>query len=512
MAEFSQALISFMSSDDAVVRSLITLLILVLGHLGVKASKFSLKNLWIRGKEGLTKKKVDERYEAIQYVGYILDGLVIVLALIYLQTGVPGQIPAEFAEFLPNLLSAILIGILGIIAINLTTKIGSQFLRKAGIHRYLKEIGLSGNAMNLISGLVKGFLYLILLQIALTQLGIGQSFVQQLITASSWAAAFLIAGLIFYGFKDLFKNVAAGVYLKNSRLVRPGEEIKINDDTGKIRNISLFSTSVDTEEGYTLLTPNSRIMDSDMRFKRTKSDIETLEDMKNHFIAHEPGYCGPASMEMTLDIFGYQGSQEKIGEKSGCTEEGVDQEKLRESVEELTDNEVKTAFIEHDKISDVGDEFKAWFNDGALIVPVFDKSSIFPDHDSGDYALAVGFEANEVLMIDPAIQNGGVYYLEKRKLQEAMKDKGYIVLAPEGTTAQWRIKNNLLYGDKNYYDELSKTLETRLTKMLRQGRILKDVMPGSVQKYMENWRTQGYVTRLWQPEEEGDENGTSDSR
>ncbi len=80
--------------------------------------------------------------------------------------------------------------------------------------------------------------------------------------------------------------------------------------------------------------------------------------------------------------------------------------------------------------------------------------------------------------------------------------RGYIVLAPKGTTAHWRIKNDLIYADKSIYDELSKTLETRLRKIMRQGRILKNSTPNSMKKYLEKWSREDdqKLTRVWKPE------------
>lgn len=509
MSEILQALITFLSSESALVRSFIALLIIFVGHLSIKIIRMVLKNLWIRGSEDLTKKDIENRFEVLTYFEYVLNGLVILGALIYLQAGITLEVVNEFSQHLPNIISAFLIGVLGIIVINITARLGSELITRSGFNNYFRDAGISSGAMNLIKLLIKGFLYLILLQVALSQLGIGDTFISELITASSWAAAFMVAGLVFYGFKDLFKNIAAGVYLKNSRLVRPGEEVSIDEDKGEIQEVSLFSTSVETDTGYTLLTPNSKIMDSSLKFRRTKKDIRTLEDMKKHFVAQHPSYCGPASMEMALDIFGYRHDQDEIGEKSGTSKgEGTENQPLMESVEELTDEEVKTAFVEYDKITDLADEFKAWFNDGALIVPNFYKPKIFPEATTGHYVLALGIESDDILIVDPSDVSGtgGVYYVSKDRLLDSMGDhghkRGYIVVAPEGTTAYWRIENDLIYSDKKLYDKLSKTLESRLRKILRQGRILGDVTPRSVDRYMEKWRSEDKISRIWKPEEE----------
>lgn len=486
------------------VRLILTLLILVIGHLFVRLYKQGISKLVLEGREGNIK-DVKEWKNKIQYSVYVLDAIVIGFALFYLNSSTTEGVVSELTSYLPEILSAILIAILGIIAINVFTKLTEDFLKTIGIRNYFRDAGLSANSLKAVSSLLKAFLYLVLLQLVLGELGIAESTINELVRASSWAVAFLVAGLLFYGFKDLFKNFAAGVYLKNSRLVRPGEEVRIGDESGEINQVSLFSTSVDTNSGYTVLTPNSKIADSDLKFKRTKNDLDTLDEISSYFVAQHPSYCGPASMEMALEIFGHRHSQDEIGEKANLSKEsGVDEDDLMKAAEELTNSEIKTAWIQHDKISDLGDEYKAWFNDGALIVSNFFKPEIFPEATAGHFVLSVGAEDDEILNIDPSGTNGGVYYVNKETLYDAMGDfghqRGYIVVAPKGTTAYWRIKNDLIYGDKTLYSELSKTLESRLKKILRKGRILKNATPESVDEYMQDWTADQKLTRVWKPE------------
>jgi len=499
MVEFLSSLLSFSAGQDGLTKAVFALLILVLGHLTVKLSATLGRKYWA-DRQDLNKKELEERYEVLEYGSYLLDAGVIFAALLYLNTGLSSDLFTQFTNYIPRIISAVLIAILGFIGINLSTKIGKDFLKGLGAQGYFREVGLSGSSLTLLSGLVKGFLYLLLLQIALGELGIGNGFISQLVTASSWAAALLIAGLLFYGFKDLFQNYAAGIYLKNSRMVRPGEEVDIEGRNAKINKVSLFSTSLDTDTGRTLVTPNTKLMNSDIAFKRTKSDLETLEDIKSYFIAEKPEYTGSASIVMAMEIFGYRITQQEVAEEL----EDDGQEEIAELVEQKSEQGIRTGFVEHPKITDLGAELKTWFNDGSIVLTKIDKNEVFPESQGEQYILCVGIEEQEVLVIDPSA-DGGVYYIDTEKLHRAIggaKEPGYIVMAPEGTTAFWRIKNDLIYSDKNYYDELSKTLESRLTKIMRQGRLLQKSMPSALNDYMDKWRKHGDVTRLWSPDEE----------
>lgn len=192
-----------------------------------------------------------------------------------------------------------------------------------------------------------------------------------------------------------------------------------------------------------------------------------------------------------------------------------------ESVEDLTDEEVRVDYVEYDKITDLADEFKAWFNDGALIIPNFAKPVLFPEADTAHYSLCVGVEGDDLLIVDPSADtvSGGVYYADSSEMLEAMgefegRSRGYLVIAPEDTTAYWRINEGLIYSDKSFYDEINKNMELQLRRILRQGRILKNVLPEDLQSYLERWKKDEKVGRVWKPEstrDSGDEDETTNS-
>lgn len=510
----SEILVNFASGQEALFRTIVTLGILVAGHISAKLLATIFRKVWMIRKENLTKKTIEKRYETTRHLTYVMDAIIIGISLFYLNTGLTTSLTQEVASSLPNVLSVILIGMLGIIGINLLTRFGGTFFGSVGIRTYLKEVGLSRNSINLLSMAVKGFLYLIVLQIVLQRLGIGDTFLNKAITASAYAVVFVVAGLTFWGFKDIFRNLAAGFYLKNTRLVRPGEKVHMEDESGEIKGIDLFSTEIETDGGYRMITKNSKVMDADLKFKRTQSDIETLEDVKKYFIAQDPSYCGPASVEMALSIFGYRYSQKEIGEISETeVGKGTMPHDLIESVENLTDGEVQAEYVEYEKITDLADEFKVWFNDGALIIPNFAKPVLFPQADTAHYSLCVGVEGDELLIVDPSADtvSGGVYYAESSEMLEAMgefegRSRGYLIIAPEDTTAYWRISKGLIYADKTFYDQINKNMELQLRRILRQGRILKNVLPDQLQDYLDQWKREENVERLWKPEKDVEEN------
>ena len=507
MAILSQ-LAGFLTAEDLYIRLTVTLLILILGHLAVRIYRKGITSVLIERKEGANRKQLQQIRGRIQYSVHILNASVIAAALFYLNADISREILTGVGTALPNVLSVILILILGVIGVNIFTRLATDFFKTVGFKSYVRNAGVSREILQVSEMILKGILYLLILQFILTQANLAESTIQEFVQAASWALALLLAGLLFYGFKDLFQNLAAGLYLKNSRAVRPGEKVKFGEETGELQKVSTFSTEIDTQDGYSLMAQNREVMKSNFKFKKGKSDLDTLEEIIQYFVADKEGHSGPASMEMALDILGYSVTQKEFAEKTSEEDDSENREDnaeitnqdLMKGVEELTDNEVLTAWIESDHITDVGDEFKTWFNDGGLVIPFFDKSEILPTEDNSEYAVVVGVEGTEVLVIDPSKSSGGVYYINKDRLLDSMEGLGYIVLAPVGTRSEWRIKNDLIYSDKSYYDELSKNLENRLRKIVRQGSILKDVMPEQVQKYTEEWKSDEKVSRVWKPE------------
>jgi len=507
MVEPVSLLIELSKSQNTLAHLAITLAILVIGYFSVNLVKSLSEKWWIANKD-VNKKSQSIRRERLSLGSNILKGGVVTAALFYLNTNFTTQALEQAQAQLPKLMTFILGGILGIISIRIATQIAKKSLQKKEVKDFIRDAGFSISSIQLLLGAFKGFLYILLFQILVSWMEIGETFITEIINASSWAIAFLIAALIFYGFKDLFRNLAAGVYLKNSRMVRPGEEVKMDDEKGEIDEVSLFSTTVNTESGYTVLTPNSKISENNLKFRRTKSDLETLEEISEYFNIENKDFSAPVNLEIALEILGYRKSQDKIQKKIENQEEGEEHEKMEQTVAELTNHELNTAWIEHDKVSRIGEELKAWFNDGGIAIIKMRKDA----EDEPSYALAVAVEDSDILLLDPSRK--GVRYVSEEKLQHSIETEGggYLVIAPENTISSWRIRNDLIYSEPGEYDELSKTLESRLRKIIRQGRIIEDIAPEPVKLYLEDWRSEEASTDLWKSKRgEDDEQASKDN-
>jgi small-conductance mechanosensitive channel len=500
------------------IKILVTFIILVIGFVGGRLlSRLFKRVYYARRSEDVVEKIKDRKRQPIKVVEYITAIITITIALVYLNSTATNQLFTQILDWFQPVLTAVLSFILGMLIVKIFMGFLTGFIDTVGFKQYAKDLGLSTKVLTIFFQLLKVFLYILLFAIVVTQLPQfqGADIVSETLKAASWGVVGLLVLLGFFGFKDLIQNYAAGIYLRGSDVLKPGKKVKLEDESGEIRDISAFGTTITTDTGYFMLTPNKELMDKSILFKRVKADVDTLEDIKNYFVAQEPSYCGPASAEMALSMFGYDIPQGTLADETGTTQPGgVKPDALMDGIENLTNGEVKTDFVEHSKITDVSDEFKTWFNDGGLIIVNFAKPELFPNAETAHYALSVGAEGNEALIIDPSAHtsSGGVYYVDSNEMLEAMEEwegeeKGYIVMAPKGTTAHWRIEEGLIYSDKSFYEQLSKNLELQLGRIMRRGRILKTVMPDQVEDFLTRWRKEERVKRLWKAEKAQDSNG-----
>lgn len=492
----------------------ITLAILAVGFIFARLTYkiiYTLRRRSLKDKE-VAEKLIKGKKTPEKTVEYIIIIASILLSLVYLNAPVTNVLFSKVIKFLPKLVSSLLIAILGFIIVKISVSALSNVFETLRVRKYIKEIGVSEKLFDALMLGVKIFLYIVVAEIAVTQLGISTTVLENTLNAASYAIVFLLAFLGFFGFKDLVQNYAAGIYLRSSGTIKPGERVKIKDESGEIRSISAFGSTIATDSGYFMLIPNRTLMEKEVMFKRTKAEVETLEDIKDHFTAQKPSYCGPASAAMSLAMFGFDISQDELGEKAGTKEgEGTEREDLKQAIEEVTQDKVRAEYVPFDKISNLKDELKAWFNDGGLAILQFKKSVIFPDATTGHYVLCVGVEGNEILVVDPNAKTGGVYYVDHHDMLKAMGNydikRGYLVVAPKGTTAYWRLKEELVYSNPHLYDKISKSLEVQLEKILRRSRILKSVFPSAVDDFIEKWRSEDKVNRMWRPQTEGKDKG-----
>lgn len=145
-------------------------------------------------------------------------------------------------SYLPNIVYALLIVILGIFSTLVTKKMLRRYIR-------LRQNAILKNFLvNLISSLI------ILLTVisALSKLGV---------PTASLVAVTGAAGLaIALSLKDFLSNIAAGFMIVFLKPFKVGDFVKINGDAGTITDLNLFMVTLKSSSNECLFIPNNKVI------------------------------------------------------------------------------------------------------------------------------------------------------------------------------------------------------------------------------------------------------------
>ena len=148
----------------------------------------------------------------------------------------------SFVNYLPTLVFAIAVLVLGMIAAKLTLK-----LLKKGIDSKKADATL----FKFLYSIVKIILYTVIFSSVLTILGIP--------SASIFAVIGTAGVAIGLALKDSLSNVAGGFIIMLEKPFRIGDRIISNGQEGIVRKITILYTVIDTDDNKTVFIPNSAV-------------------------------------------------------------------------------------------------------------------------------------------------------------------------------------------------------------------------------------------------------------
>ncbi|MCK5176626.1 MAG: hypothetical protein KAQ92_02785, partial [Candidatus Aenigmarchaeota archaeon] len=442
----------------------------------------------------------------------------IVITLSFLKINTAEDIVIQAYNFLPFILSTILLAILIFFLVRFIFYLIQIFLTTSGMKNIIEEY-ISEQDMNIFLFILKYILYIVFGLVALTTLGIDIS--SAIVLFKTIIYPILILGLIFLfvGLKPYVENVFSGLFLKRMNFLRVGEQIKIKKETYSIDTLKAQGVILIKKGNIKAFMPYKKLYESELKYKEIMYDLSTLEKIKNHFLAQSASFCGPASASIILKIFGYNITQEEIGNLSRTAVPvqkkldgtklpgGTTPKQLINSVEELTKNKVKGVWININKINDLKLELKTWLNNKALIIIDYKKSFLFPEAKKAHYSVCFSIRGEEMLILDPGLKKGGVYFADIKKVYNGMNTysellkgkRGYIVFAPKGTTAYQRIEEGLIYSDPDLYKDLSNNLTKELNALIKRAGKFENILPKSIKKAIDEYKKKEKVTRVWRP-------------
>ncbi|MDP6648370.1 MAG: mechanosensitive ion channel, partial [Candidatus Woesearchaeota archaeon] len=467
-----------MQLNETTIKLLTSIAIIITGYLISKIGSSLIISL-SKTKETISVKHIRN----VKIFRYLVMILTILTALLYLQVDlikdimVIGKFISNTYNLLPNILLGILLLVLAIAVVNLITFGLKRTFDATGITEFMLE-QRKDHFLNGILAFVRITLYLFTALFLLNLLGINISGITSAIGWFFYGIMALLFLYIFFGTRTFVENFISGIYIKASNSFKLGQKVKIDDIEGSIKSISNQTVTIKSDYGFSTSIPNREFVKKEVSFKNIETDLDTLEKIKGYFIEQKPSYCGPACVSMILKILGYNEPQSKIGDLSNTkVGSGTHPKTLIKVAQDITKNKVKGAWVDHDHITDLKDEIRLWLSEGALIIVDYKKNLLFPEAKSAHYSVCVAVEGDELVILDPSGKKGGVYLADAEKVfrgmdsySELIKGKrGYIIFAPEGTTAFHRIEGGLIYADPSLYKELNNKLKKELYKLTEKS-------------------------------------------
>ncbi len=497
--------------SKAVMAIGIIILGVVFGKIIVKIFNFIALKLY-KKQELLEKKNTKNVMKLLQLFIFIVS---IILSLSVLNVNFAREISSKFGEFFNSFLIVILFILLGYILVTILIILLKNFSSTV-VTRYLKEFGISSKFVDVSFIIIKVFLIFIMVSIALKVANTTIPILDSFIIVLLFAFVFVIVVMVIYAYKDYFSNFLLSSYISRN-ILKQGQIVNIGDKTGEVTSITNHGTIIALEGGYTMIVPNTQIIKEKVILKNSTSDLSKIEHLISKYVVQLPSNCGPASVSMLLDFFGYKTNQKEIGELVGTKNrkekipEGVKPEDfygstpedLISAVKKLTNSKVRGELIKYTDIYNLKDEVKSWITEGALNILWYKKPVLFPEKKSksGHFVLAVGVEGDDIIIMDPSSQTAGVYAVNYEKMEKAMepydKSRGYIVFAKEGSPAFWRLTEGLIYSDVSAYKDLSKSLERHLKRILRKNNLVKSFISPYLEKFFKKEKN---IKPLWKPD------------
>jgi len=166
-------------------------------------------------------------------------------------------------DFLQNLLSgfvnkilvAVIILLIGFILGKVATRLVEKGLKEIGLNKIIKDVGVKIPLEGIISNFVLYFIYFISIIMALSHLEIATGVLNTL----SAVIIILIGIFVVLSVKDFIPNIISGIILHQKSMIKEGDIILINDMKGKVKEITLLDTKLETKSGDLIIVPNSNL-------------------------------------------------------------------------------------------------------------------------------------------------------------------------------------------------------------------------------------------------------------
>ena len=155
----------------------------------------------------------------------------------------------DFVLYLPKLIGALLVVIIGLFAAHLV-RTAIESAAQGMQLEYGKPLGTVAYAL----------IVIVVISLAINQLEIETALLNQVVSIMLFAIAAAVALSLGLGTRSIATNIIAGLYARD--LFPPGDTIRVGDITGRVIEVSTTNTLLELEDGTTYSLPNSELVDS----------------------------------------------------------------------------------------------------------------------------------------------------------------------------------------------------------------------------------------------------------
>ncbi len=154
-----------------------------------------------------------------------------------------------FVQYLPKLVGALLVTIIGLFA----------------AHLVRTAIETASQGMNLDYGkplatLIYALMVIVIVSLAIGQLEIETELLNQVVSIILFAIAAAVALSLGMGTRSTAGNIIAGLYARD--LFPPGDKITVGEITGRVIEVSTTNTLLELDDGTTYTVPNSVLVEN----------------------------------------------------------------------------------------------------------------------------------------------------------------------------------------------------------------------------------------------------------
>ncbi len=183
--------------------------------------------------------------------------------------GIEELFRSVFVGYAAKFIVAIIILLFGFIVGRILSKIIQKVLHEVELNNILKKtIRVKIPLEQIISHTVMYLIYFVTIVMALNQIGLATDILN--IVLGGFMVVIILA--LFLSIKDFIPNFISGIFIHQKQFVKEGDIIQVKNIEGKITEINLIETLVQTKHGDTIYIPNSVLTKSEViKIKRKRS-------------------------------------------------------------------------------------------------------------------------------------------------------------------------------------------------------------------------------------------------